>query len=160
MLGHRHIRESIGYVTTGLFGCALSNELLEAKKNPGTVPKESKMIQILIDSFEGYKNPGSIPQERYRDLVFHKYQEFKTLYEALGLPGYPSWGDVFLNKLNKIYNVFEKIINPWTTPQKRYENIEKAIEFSSRLCKTALHNTEFALPDNYVPPGLAALVKN
>lgn len=159
MLGHRHIRDSIGYVTIGLFSSALLSELSEAKKNPDGVPKESELVQTLINSLEEYKNHGSISRERYPHLMFHRHQEFETLKDVLGLPAYCSClDDVCLKKMNKVSDIFKKIINPQTAPKERYKSIEKAIKFSFKLGKRAIYNAEFALPDNYVPLGVVDLL--
>ena len=57
MLGRRKIRDSIGYVTLGLFSQALLDELSEVKKRPEAPPTRRRMIDIAAESLGALSSP-------------------------------------------------------------------------------------------------------
>jgi len=148
MLGRRNVRDSIGYVTLGLFTNALLDELFEAKRKPETPPARKRMIAIAADSLQAIKSPEKVEPSRWRDLVFQNYQEARTLHRALVvLKG---------NDVDQLRNTLENIVGTDTTKESRVESADRAIEFFGELARMAVINAES--PEEQVPPGVRQLV--
>jgi len=147
MLGRRNIRDSIGYVTLGLFTSALLDELFEAKKQPETPPARKRMIAIAADSLEAVKSPEKVEASRWRDLVFQDYQEARTLYTALKEQSVD---------VDDLRNALQAIVNHETPRDSRARSADEAIAFFSRLAGMAVINAES--PEEQVPPGVRQLV--
>lgn len=148
MLGKRNMRDSIGYVTLGLFSNALLNELQEAANNPGCVPEHREMIDLAIDSFHEIKFPKSISRPRFADLVFQKHQEANALRKTLS----SSKTKTNLREMNK---VLDTIVKDEVTADRRSKSIEKAVDFFRELARTAIIKAE--CPEERIPPGVAQL---
>ena len=146
MLGKRNMRDSIGYVTLGLFSNALLNELQEAANNPGCVPEDREMLDLVIDSFHEIQSPKSISHPRFADLVFQKHQEAsalrKTLRSSRTTP-------------RKVTDMLDTIVRDEVSADKRSKSISKAIGFFSDLARTAIIKAE--CPEERIPPGVTQL---
>jgi hypothetical protein len=138
------MRDSIGYVTLGLFSNALLNELQEAANNPGCVPEHREMIDLAIDSFHEIQSPKSISRPRFADLVFQKHQEAnalrKTLHSSRTTP-------------RKVTDMLGTIVKDKVSVDKRSESIKKAVGFFRELARTAIIKAE--CPEERIPPGVA-----
>ncbi len=146
MLGKRNMRDSIGYVTLGLFSNALLKELQEAANNPGCVPEHREMIDLAIDSFHEIQSPKSITRPRFADLVFQKHQEANALRKTL------SSSKTNPREMNK---VLDTIVKEEVTSDRRSKGIEKAVDFFRELARTAIIKAE--CPEERIPPGVAQL---
>ena len=146
MLGKRNMRESIGYVTLGLFSHALLDELLEAKSNLSIAPKRKEMIELARDSLLAVDSPEKIPdRSRFADLVFQNYQEITTLRSVLNPRG------IFKDSA-QVEESLNIILRDKTDRGKRGRHIEKAIGFFRELAKNAIINAE--TPEERIPPGV------
>ena len=146
MLGKRNMRDSIGYVTLGLFSNALLNELQEAANNLGCVPEHREMIDLAIDSFHEIQSPKSISRPHFADLFFQKHQEAsalrKTLRSSRTTP-------------RKVTDMLDTIVRDEVSADKRSKSIEKAVGFFRELARTAIIKAE--CPEERIPPGVAQL---
>lgn len=149
MLGRRNIRDSIGYVTLGLFTHGLLDELLEAKKKPEIPPDRQKMITIATQSLKAIRSPAEVHHSHWRDLVFQNYQEAKTLQEAFA-------AKAGIENPDKLEEILNGIIQTNTKRSNRLHNIEKATRFFELLAQMAILNAE--CPEERVPPGIRQLV--
>jgi hypothetical protein len=149
MLGRRNIRDSIGYVTLGLFSHALLDELLEARRKPSGPPTKRKMITIATYSLKAIRCPTDVDRSQWRDLVFQNYQEARTLLDALG-------AHTGVSSADELENTLDDIVQEETTEDKRLSDIDKAIGFFGELGRMAVVNTE--CPEERVPPGVRQLV--
>jgi len=149
MLGRRNIRDSIGYVTLGLFAHALLDELLEAKKKPEAAPVRKKMMRLAEESLEAMESPDAVEPSRWRNLVFQNYQESETLRTVLS--AHPEVGDI-----GGLREILSTIVLPNATRDERLENIDKAMDFFAELARMAVINAE--CPEEQVPPGVRQLV--
>jgi len=148
MLGKRDIRDSIGYVTLGLFSNALIDELLESEQTPDTPLQHRPMLELAIDSIKEVECPGTIKRPRLEELVFQDYQEASTLRKTLGLPSTPQ------RDISDLLESLESLINVKET-KNRKKNILKVIDFFCQLGRAAIVNSE--RPEEQVPPGVAQL---
>ncbi len=149
MLGRRNVRDSIGYVTLGLFSHALLNELLEAKRKPGTPPAKRKMITIATESLKAIRSPKEVDTSLWRDLVFQNYQEARTLFSAID-------AHRGIGSAAELENLLGEIVRAETTEAKRLSDIDRTIRFFGQLARMAIINAE--CPEERVPPGVRKLV--
>jgi hypothetical protein len=149
MLGRRNIRDSIGYVTLGLFTHALLDELLEAKKKPEIPPDKQKMITIATQSLKAIKSPAEVDPSHWRNLVFQNYQEAKTLQETFV-------ANAGIENPDELEEILDIITQTNTNQNNRLLNIEKAMSFFEKLAQMAIINAE--CPEERVPPGVRQLV--
>lgn len=149
MLGRRNIRDSIGYVTLGLFSHALLDELLEAKRKPGDPPAKRKMITIATESLKAIRSPRDVDASLWRDLVFQNYQEARTLFSVID-------AHRGVDKPAELENMLVEILRVETTATKRLHDVDKAIAFFGELARMAVINAE--CPEERVPPGVRQLV--
>jgi hypothetical protein len=149
MLGRRNVRDSVGYVTLGLFSHALLDELLEAKRKPETPPARKQMVIIAIESLKAIESPGAVEPSRWKDLVFQDYQEARTLRKALNV-------QTGMENVDQIRETLDEIIGPNTPKKKRMQNTDKAIKFFGELARIAIINAE--CPEESVPRGVRELV--
>jgi hypothetical protein len=112
MLGRRNIRDSIGYVTLGLFSYALLNELSEAKSKPDTPPQKRKVITIAIESLQAITSPEEVQPSSWRNLVFQNYQEVRTLYGVFTT-------QQGINEPGELKCILDEIVQDGTTKSKR-----------------------------------------
>jgi hypothetical protein len=149
MLGRRNIRDSIGYVTLGLFSQALLDELLEAKRKPGDPPARRAMITIARESLKAIRSPQDVASELWRDLVFQNYQEARTLLDVF---------DAYtgISSRDELENILDEIVRSDTAQSKRLSDIKRAIGFFGELGRRAVVNTE--CPEERVPPRVRDLV--
>lgn len=83
MLGKRNIRDSVGYVTLGLFSHGVLDELFDAEPNLSKPPESREKIELAIDSLSAL-NPSVKPgSPRHSDLIFQTHQERNALYRLL-----------------------------------------------------------------------------
>jgi hypothetical protein len=148
MLGKRNMRDSIGYVTLGLFSNALLNELQEAANNPSCVPKNRDMIDLAIDSLTETLSPKSISRPRFAELVFQRHQEANALRKTMKSPK----TNTNLNKMTKVLN---KIVKDNVTANERSKSIKEAVDFFRELARTSI--TQAECPEERIPPGVAQL---
>lgn len=149
MLGRRNIRDSIGYVTLGLFSHALVDELFEARRKPESPPARRKMITIAAYSLKAIRSPADVDQSQWRDLVFQNYQEARTLLDAFG-------ARAGVDSAKELESTLDDIVREETIQSKRLNDIDKAIKFFTELERMAVVNTE--CPEERVPPGVRQLV--
>ncbi|GEM_PF-1941337 len=146
MLGKRNMRDSIGYVTLGLFSHALLDELLEAKSKPDIVPERKKMIELARESLLAVDSPEKITKRsRFADLVFQNYQEITTLRSVLNPQG-------IFKSSEEAEEALNIILGDKTDREKRGQHIEKTIGFFRELAKKSIINAE--TPEERVPPGV------
>lgn len=126
MLGKRNMRDSIGYVTLGLFSNALLNELQEAANDPGCIPEHREMIDLAIDSFHEIQSPKSIGRPRFADLFFQKHQEANALRKTLS-------SSKTKTNLREMTKVLDTIVKDKVAADRRAKSIEKAVEFFREL---------------------------
>lgn len=148
MLGKRNMRDSIGYVTLGLFSNALLNELQEAANNPKYIPEHRKMIILAIDSFHEIQSPKSIGRPRFAELVFQKHQEAKALKKTLSSLKTKT-------NLDEMAEVLDTIVKEGIAAGRRSECISKAVDFFRELARTSIIKAE--CPEERIPPGVAQL---
>jgi len=156
MLGRRNIRDSIGYVTLGLFTHALLNELLEAKGKPAYAPTRTEMITLAIDSLKAIESPAQFEPSRKTELVFQNYQEVTTLRKMFDTQKILEGQDT-VKSLRSLQGVLNKIISTDIEAIERLGYLSKAIEFFSNLARKAVINAEY--PEEKVPPGVRLLVR-
>jgi hypothetical protein len=149
MLGRRNIRDSIGYVTLGLFSHALLDELLEAKRRPEAPPAKRKMITIAIESLKAVRSPKDVDPSLWRDLVFQNYQEARTLFGAID-------AHRGVDSPDELENMLAEILRAEATEIERLHDIDRAIAFFGELARMAVINAE--CPEERVPPGVRQLV--
>lgn len=149
MLGKRNIRDSIGYVTLGLFTHALLDELLEAKKRPENPPDRHEMITIATQSLKAIRSPAEVDRSHWRDLVFQNYQEARTLQGAFA-------ANRGIENPDQLEEILDGITQTDTKQSKRVRDIEKATRFFEKLAQMAIINAE--CPEERVPPGVRQLV--
>lgn len=149
MLGRRNIRDSIGYVTLGLFSHALLDELSEVKRRPEAPPTRRRMIDIATESLNAITSPDRVDRSHWKNLVFQNYQEARTLRGALGAQ--EQMGDIDGLRTTLIH-----ITNSAATTEERIENTDKAMRFFADLARMATTNAE--RPEERVPPGVRRLV--
>ncbi len=148
MLGRKNIRDSIGYVTLGLFSHALLDELLEAKRKPESPPEHKEMIKLAIDSLKAIESPEDIEQSRLENLVFQNYQEVTTLRKM-----FPTRQIKDSKSLRELLNT---IVEKDNNKRKRLKSIDKGITFFAELAQKAVINAEY--PEERVPAGVRQLV--
>ena len=149
MLGRRNIRDSIGYVTLGLFTHALLDELLEVKKRPESPPDRHKMITIATQSLKAIRSPAEVDPSHWRDLVFQNYQEARTLQGAFA-------ANVGITNPEQLEKILDDIIKTDTNTSKRLSDIEKSTKFFETLAQMAIINAECT--EERIPPGVRQLV--
>jgi len=149
MLGKHDIKDSIGYVTLGLFANALLDELLEAASNPESSPKKKSMIELAMDSIQAFQDPGSIERPRFEELVFQDYQEAKALRKTLRSP------QATFNNVSNLFDSLMNIINDDVSSEKRKINIHKSITFFCKLGREAIIDAE--CPEEQIPAGVIRL---
>jgi hypothetical protein len=140
------MRDSIGYVTLGLFSNALLNEIQEAANNPECVPEHREMIDLAIDSFHEMQSPKLISRPRFADLVFQKHQEANALRKTLRS------SNTNIYKMTKVLNT---VVKDNVTANERSKSIKEAVDFFRELARTAIIKAE--CPEERIPPGVAQL---
>jgi hypothetical protein len=150
MLGKRNIRDSIGYVTLGLFTHTLLDELLEVKKKPAAPPERRKMIDLASDSLKAIEAPHKIDSLRWKNLLFQNYQEMRTLRSVL------SCQQEVVGSISDLREILSAIVKPDSTEDERIKETDKALRFFAELANMAVINTE--CPEERVPPGVRQLV--
>lgn len=145
MLGKRNMRDSIGYVTLGLFSHAVLKELLEAESNPSTAPERRNMINLSIDSLLALDSPDEIKLPRLADLVFQDYQEITTLQNVFKTHRK-------FKRSTDLKEALENIVRDDSNETQRTECIRNVISFFKELALKAIINAE--TPEERVPPGV------
>ena len=146
MLGTRNMRDSVGFVTLGLFSNALLNELLDAQQKLSIPPERSEMIDLAIESLESV-GCAQIPVKVVSTLVFQDYQEISTLRKT--------FSQTEINDVSGLSEVLKKIIDPEIDEKTRRINIDSSIHFFSTLARSAIMNAEYSVED--VPLGVRHL---
>lgn len=149
MLGRRNIRDSIGYVTLGLFSHALLDELLEARREPEAPPVRKEMVNRAIDSLRAISSPERVEPSRWRNLAFQNYQEIRTLFATLE-------EQEGKTNIEELAAMLEGIVSEATEKDNRLEDIQKTMDFFRSLARTAVMNAES--PEEQVPPSIRKLV--
>ncbi|HUX02695.1 MAG: hypothetical protein WBD63_10865 [Phycisphaerae bacterium] len=149
MLGKRDIRDSMGYVTLGLFAHALLDELLDARTARKSRPAHSDMIELAIESLSALENPRRTSPSRVPDLVFQTYQEVSTLRRLLQAKKVPSVSDPGSLKalLCTVVDKGKGIPKP-----RRAKAIDQSMTFFAELAKQAIINAES--PEEKIPSGV------
>ena len=150
MLGKRKMRDSVGYVSLGLFASALLEELLEAASDPSVAPKKTEMIKLGIDSLEAFEKPKPIERSRFGFLVFQNYQQASTLRKTVSLHGSGS-GDI-----GELCGVLRKIIGNEVSASERSKSIKNAMGFFCELARASIMNAE--RQEERIPQGVIKLV--
>lgn len=149
MFGRRNIRDSVGYVTLGLFAHAVLDELLEASRDPASSPSRKDMIQLAIDSLGAVEDPRRVDHSRVPPLVFQRYQEVHTLRKLLGSPNADP------ATVADLGITLTCILDTASPPRLRQASCKKTILFFRDLAKQAAMSAEF--PAEQVPAGVRAL---
>jgi len=149
MLGKHDIKDSIGYVTLGLFSNALIDELLESAIHPESPPSKKDMIGLAIDSIDKFENPDSETESLFEDLVFQDYQEATALRKTLESE------DTIFDNIAALRDSLGKIVKNNSNEQARKDNIHKAITFFCKLGRKAIVDAES--PEEQIPPGVIRL---
>lgn len=142
MLGRRNIRDSMGYVTLGLFTNALLDELLEIRRHIDDAPERTKIIKLAIKSLEAVDSPQSVDPKLLPDLVFQDYQEVSTLRKILSSSSMSS-SDLVRNLID---------ICDTIDSNKRGKDVLAAIGFFSELSHKSIVNAERT--EERIPPGV------
>lgn len=138
MLGKRNMRDSVGYVTLGLFSNALLNELFEAKQETSIAPVRIEMITLAIESLENV-SCENLPAGLASKLVFQDYQEVSTLRTTLSSSA--------INNVSGLSGILKTIINSEIDEPIRRTNIDNSILFFSTLAHSAIINAERTTED-------------
>ena len=149
MLGKHDIKDSIGYVTLGLFANALIDELLQAASDPESPLTQKPMITLAMDSIQAFEKPGSIKAPRFEELVFQDYQEATALRKTLRS------SEATFNDVSTLRDSLDKIVDADVNKETRKENIHKAITFFCKLGREAIVDAE--CPEEQIPPGVIRL---
>ncbi len=149
MLGRRNIRDSIGYVTLGLFSHALLEELSEAKSTPDASPRRKKAMTLAIDSLGAIEKPDDYAPAQRKKLVFQNYQEVMTLRKMLSR-------ERRVETLNELRSILSIIVRPDTKKSERVAGIDKATGFFSDLARKAVISAEYS--EERVPASVRQLV--
>jgi hypothetical protein len=148
MLGRRNIRDSIGYVTLGLFSNALLDELSEARRRPDARPVRREMIDLAIRSLDEYESSKTSPDVDTSDLVFQDLQEVATLHKTL-----EEQGDV--TSVARLIEVLGGVIRSNVSKKQRVRYLDSTIAFFKNLAHTAVMDAESS--EEPVPPGVRQL---
>ena len=146
MLGKHDIKESIGYVTLGLFANALIDELLEAGSHPESPPKEKPMIKLAVDSIEAFEKADVGNRQGFEELVFQDYQEARALRKTLRSR------EATFDSASSLRDSLKKIVEAEISKEERKENIRMAITFFCKLGREAIIDAECS--EEQIPPGV------
>ena len=149
MLGRRSIRDSVGYVSLGLFAHAVLDELSEAKGNPEKPPTRNKAILLAIRSLGEMESVASLKSPGSKSLVFRSYQEVTTL------RGMFSTQSRVKDRVD-LQKTLSAIVGDDTKKSTRSVSINTAMLFFSELARKAVLNAEYS--EERVPPGVKQLV--
>jgi len=149
MLGRRNIRDSIGYVTLGLFSHALLAELSEARSTPDTSPRRKRAMTLAIESLGAIEKPDDYEPAQRKKLVFQNYQEVTTLRKMLSR-------ERRVETLNELRSILDAVVQAHTEKSERVASIDRAISFFSELARKAVINAEYS--EERVPPSVRQLV--
>ena len=149
MLGRRNIRDSVGYVTLGLFSHALLDELSEARNTPDVSPKRQRAMRLAIDSLEAIENPNGHEPCELKKLIFQNYQEVTTLRKMFS----DERGVATFNDLRAILSM---VVDSDTEESERMTSIDTAIGFFSGLARKAVINAEYS--EERVPASVRQLI--
>ncbi|MBN2594343.1 MAG: hypothetical protein JXA81_12615 [Sedimentisphaerales bacterium] len=146
MLGKHDIKDSIGYVTLGLFANALIDELLEAGSHPESPPENKPMIELAVDSIDAFENADSVSRPGFEELVFQDYQEARALRKM-----FRSRGATF-DSASSLRDSLKKIVEANVSKETRKDNIHMAIIFFCKLGREAIIDAECS--EEQIPPGV------
>jgi hypothetical protein len=149
MLGRRSIRDSVGYVSLGLFAHAVLDELSEVRSKPETPPTRKKAIELAIRSLGAMQSATSLKPFESKNLVFRSYQEVTTLRRMFS-------AGQRIKSPDELQSILSAIIGDDTKKSDRLASIEAAMLFFSELARKAVLNAEYS--EERVPPGVRQLV--
>jgi len=148
MLGRRNIRDSIGYVTLGLFSNALLDELSEARRRPDAPPVRREMIDLAIRSLDEYQSSTTPSGVDTSDLVFQDLQEVATLRKTLE-------DQANVATVERLIEVLDGVIKSGVSKRQRIRHLDSTIAFFKSLARTAVMDAESS--EERVPPGVRQL---
>jgi hypothetical protein len=148
MLGRRNIRDSIGYVTLGLFSHALLDELSEARRRPDARPVRREMIDLAIRSLAEYRLSATSSGVDTSDLVFQDLQEVATLRKTLE-------EQANVATVERLIEVLDGVIRSGVSKKQRVRYLDNTITFFKSLARTAVMDAESS--EERVPPGVRQL---
>ena len=149
MLGRRSIRDSVGYVSLGLFAHAVLSELSQARSKPGTAPTRKKAIELAIRSLEAMQSATTLKPSESKNLVFRSYQEVTTLRRMFS-------ADQRVKSPDDLQNTLKVIVADDTKENDRLASIKVTMHFFSEVARKAVLNAEYS--EERVPPGVRLLV--
>lgn len=149
MLGRRNIRDSVGYVSLGLFAHAVLDELSEAKSKPDRPPTRKKALELATRSLGAMESAASLKSPESKSLVFRSYQEVTTL------RGMFSTGQRVKSRVD-LQDTLSTIVKDDTKRSDRLASIETTMLFFSELARKAVLNAEYS--EERVPAGVKQLV--
>jgi hypothetical protein len=149
MLGRRSIRDSVGYVSLGLFAHAVLSELSQARRKPGTAPTRKKAVELAIRSLEAMQSATSLGPAESKNRVFRSYQEVTTLRRMFS-------ADQRIKNSEDLQNTLKVIVADNTKKKDRLASIGVGMLFFSKLARKAVLNAEYS--EERVPPGVRQLV--
>jgi hypothetical protein len=149
MLGRRNIRDSVGYVSLGLFAHAVLDELSEAKSKPETPPTRKKAIELAIRSLGAMQSATSLKPSESKNFVFRSYQEVTTLRRMFS-------GGQRIKNADELQSILSVIVRDDIKKSGRLAKIDVAMLFFSELARKAVLNAEYS--EERVPPGVRLLV--
>jgi len=152
MLGKHDIKDSIGYVTLGLFANALIDELLEAGSHPELPPERKPMIKLAVDSVEAFEKVDPANRQGFEELVFQDYQEARALRKMLRSR------EATFDSASALRDSLKKIVEAEVSKEEREENIRMVITFFCKLGQEAIIDAERS--EEQIPPGVIRFAVN
>lgn len=149
MLGKRNIRDSVGYVTLGLFSHGVLDELFDAEPNLSKPPESKEKIELAIKSLSALNPSVQRRSPLHSDLIFHTHQERNALYRLL--KKHPAG----INRVEDLYQLLSSIVAEDAKSRERRQSVDKAIRFFTELARDAAISVEF--PEDRIPSGVRRL---
>lgn len=149
MLGRRNIRDSVGYVTLGLFSHGVLDELFDAERNFSKPPKCNEKITLAVKSLSALSPPTQRSSSRHSELIFQTHQERNALYRLL--KKHPAG----IVEVEELHRLLSSIIAKGTKSRDRHQSVDKAISFFTELARDAAFSAEF--PEDRIPSGVRRL---
>jgi hypothetical protein len=146
MLGKHDIKDSIGYVTLGLFANALIDELLEAGSHPESPPPKKPMIELAVNSIDAFENSDSVNRPDFEELIFQDYQEASALRKTLRSK------EADFENASALRDSLKEIIKENVGKETRKDNIHRVIIFFCKLGREAIIDAECS--EEQIPPGV------
>ena len=149
MLGKRNIRDSVGYVTLGLFSHNILDELFNAEPHLSKPPEHKEKIELALESLSALNPSAKRRSPQHSDLIFQTHQERNALYRLLKKQ------PAGINGVEKLQRLLSSIVAEDTKSRDRRQSVNKAIQFFTELARDAAISVEF--PEDRIPSGVRRL---